>query len=106
MYIFDGNLAIVVATVTPDLAPGYGRNTVGPPEGNADIVFFGPLDRDVAVVVLEAYGQPIAAVRPRARLALFNTLDVPREATLHLVGYGSTGKVIHEGVISTVLVED
>lgn len=99
IYLFDGDLRIAVASTPPGRAPGAGRMTVGPPEGNADAVFFGPLDRNVAVVVLEADGRPVGAVRPRARFALFDTLGVPRQATLHLVAHGATGNVIHEEMI-------
>lgn len=96
LYLFERDLPIAVASTPPGRAPGAARTTVGPPEGTVDMVFFGPLDRDVAVVVLEADGRPVAAARPRARFALFDTLGVPQGATLHLVAHGSTGNIIHE----------
>jgi hypothetical protein len=74
---------------------------VNPPEGHADLTVFGPLARAVAVVVLEAKGRPVAAVRPRARFVLFDTLNlgVPRNAELRLVGYGSTGNLISQAAV-------
>lgn len=97
LYLYEGDLPIAVPSAPPG-RPGIGRATVGPPEGNADVVFFGLLDRDVAVVVLEVDGRPVAAVRPRARFAVFDTLGVPWESTLHLVAHGSAGDVIHEAI--------
>jgi hypothetical protein len=40
-------------------------------------------------------------VRPRARFALFDSLNlgVPRNAELRLVGYGSTGNLISEAAV-------
>lgn len=101
IYAFDGELVIVIATVSQAMAPGYGRSTVRPPEKEADIVFFGPLSREAAVVVLEAGGEFVGAVRPRARLAAFNTLEVAQSTTFRLVAYDATGGVIHEAVLAT-----
>lgn len=77
------------------------RTTVYPPEGHADLTVFGPLDPAVAVVVLEAEGRPVAAVRPRARFTLLDSLNlgVPWNAEVRLVGYGSTGNLISEASV-------
>lgn len=96
-YLYEGDLPVAVASAPP-AGPGIGRARVGPPEGNVDVVFFGLLDRDVAVVVLEVDGRPVAAVRPRARFAVFDTHGVPWEAALRLVAHGSAGDVVHEEV--------
>lgn len=108
IYFFDRDLIISVASTPPDLAPGASRTRVNPPEGHADLAVFGPLDPAVAVVVLEAEGRPVAAVRPRARFALFDTLNlgVPRNAELRLVGYGSTGNLISEETVPPLRRED
>lgn len=101
VYFFDRDLIISVASTPPDLAPGASRTTVNPPEGHADLTVFGSLDPAVAVVVLETEGRPVAAVRPRARFALFDSLSlgVPRNAEVRLAGYGSTGNLISEAVV-------
>jgi hypothetical protein len=98
IYFYDRDLIISVASTPPELAPGASRTTVNPPEGHADLTVFGPLDPAIAVVVLEAEGRPVAAVRPRARFALFDLLNlgVARSADVRLVGYGSTGNLISE----------
>ena len=101
IYFFDRDLIISVASTPPELAPGASRTRVNPPEGHADLTVFGPLDPAIAVVVLEAEGRPVAAVRPRARFALFDSLKlgVPRHAEVRLVGYGPTGNLISEASV-------
>jgi hypothetical protein len=108
IYFFDGDLIISVASTPPDLAPGASRTRVNPPEGHVDLTVFGPLAPAVAVVVLQAERRPVAAVRPRARFALFDTLNlgVPRNAELRLLGYGSTGNLISEATVPPLRRED
>jgi hypothetical protein len=108
IYFFDQDLIISVVSTPPDLAPGASRTRVNPPEGHADLAVVGPLDPAVAVVVLEAEGRPVAAVRPRARFALFDllSLGVPRNAEVRLVDYGSTGSLISEATVSPLRREE
>lgn len=94
LFAFDGDLAIVLATVSEDTAPACLRSRVDPPERVADIVVVGPLDAEVSVVVLGIDGDPVAAVRPRARFAAFDTLGVARTATIEVVAYDRLGTAV------------
>lgn len=108
IFLFDRDLVITAANTSAEWAPGGGRATVGPPEGHADAVYCGPLDRQVAVVLLKADGRPVAAVRPRARFAVFDALElkIPKESRLRFLAYGSSGTVIHKMSIPPLLGDD
>lgn len=102
-FVFDGDLAIILAKASQEKAPGCHRSRVNPPERVTDVVIFGPLDREVAVVIMEIEDEVVGAVRPRARFAGFNTLGVSRSATVRLAAFDAGGGMIHEATIGPLL---
>lgn len=95
-YEAESDLFVDLSFVAEDLAPGYSRSsTRRPGVGEADLLWWGPLEPNVSVATVDVDGELHAAVRVRARYALFDMSGTRRWPDMKLTAFNPPGDPIH-----------